>query len=99
MKAITPDGVIHGNFGMLLEITDAELSFIEEHPERLLTLEVMMQLMKSTGHNAHIISLTLTDEFNISRYMKLLLTQYDSVSWFNREHVFHIKRNVSALMN
>jgi hypothetical protein len=99
MKVITQDGEVRDNFAILLEITDAELAFIEEHPEEFMTLEMMIKLQASRGHNAHIVQLTVNDGLSITKYLSRLLGSYDSVSWFNREHKFHIRRNIGAFLN
>ncbi len=98
MKVMTKDRV-YSDFARILDSTDAELLFIEEEPQRLYNLELMQDLMKSKGHNAHIIQLSLGGSIRINDYIDKLLLNYDSVSWINREHKFHIRRNSTALFN
>lgn len=98
MKVITPEK-IHDNFAILLEITDAELAFIEEDPTRIYNASVMQDLMKSCGKNAHIVQLTLTDGLSIAFYVYKLLNIYESVSWINEGGKFFIRRNATALLN
>lgn len=90
---------VFNDFAIILELTDAELQFIEEEPMRLYHLQVMQDLMKSKGTNAHIIQLTINNSIKISPYVEMLLKNYTTVSWINRENVFHIKRNITALLN
>ena len=92
MKVITADKVIQDNFAMLLEITDEQLEEIRNSPSRLASLDYMQELMKSKGNNAHILQLTINDGYSIIDYLEVLFKKYDSVSWFNREHKFHIRR-------
>jgi len=93
MKVISADdNRIHDNFAMYLELTDIELAFIQEQPAQFFTIEWVTKLMKSKGNNAHIMQLTLNDDVSINKYVSSLLEKYDSVSWYNREHEFHIKK-------
>ena len=95
MKVISADDdKIHSNFAMILELTDVELAFIQEHRDQFYTIEWMGRLQKSKGNNAHIISLTLEDDVSIYKYITQLLDKYDSVSWYNREDGFHIRRAI-----
>ena len=80
------------NFNMILELTDIELAFIQEHRDQFYTIEWMTKLQQSKGNNAHIIQLTLNDDVSIQKAIDRLLKQYDSVSWYNRDDKFHIRR-------
>ena len=90
MKVITQDKKLLDNFAMMLELTDEELQFIKENPDKFLTMEVMQKLMLSKGNNAHIVQLTLDENISIRFYAAFLLSKYKTVSWFNREHKFSI---------
>ena len=92
MKVITQDCRLEDNFAMLLEISDLDLSILEEHPESMFSIETMQRLQQSKGNNAHIIQLMIKDDLSIYKYLPILLKCYDSVSWLNREHKFHIRR-------
>ena len=94
MKVITKDTMLHDNFAMILEMTDVELAYIQEHPDKFLglDLEFMRKLMTSKGNNAHIVQITLCEDLPITFFAQELLSKYDSVSWFNREHKFQIRR-------
>jgi hypothetical protein len=94
MKVITKDGVVQDNFALLLELTDIELAFIQEHRDQFFTTEWMAKLQKSKGNNAHIISLNIEDDVRVMKYLITLLDKYDSVSWYNRDHEFHIRRAI-----
>ena len=98
MKVMTKNELFE-DFALILEITDAELNFIEEEPTRLYNLELMQSLMKSQGANAHIVQLTINNGVSITPYIEKLLSNYNSVSWINRDNKFYIKRNVTALFN
>jgi hypothetical protein len=98
MRVITKEQIFN-DFAVILELTDAEIAFIEEDPLRLNNMLTMVGLMKSKGTNAHVIQLTLCDEIPIKLYIERLLEVYSSVSWVTRENKFHIRRNVTALFN
>lgn len=94
MKVVTQDSILHETFAIVLEITDEELKYISDDPSRFLTLDfdLMKRLMASKGNNAHIIQLTLAKGKRIIKYVTKLLEVYDSVSWFNPDNKFYIKR-------
>ena len=93
MKVITQDSQLLNNFAMILELTDVELAYIEEHGIGAFTIESMQRFMKSKGNNAHIMQLTINDvQGFIQTNMQVLLTKYDTVSWFNPKYEFYIRR-------
>ncbi len=98
MKMMTKD-MIHEDFSVILELTDAEVCFIEEQPVRILDPAIMMNLTKSKGTNAHIITLKLVNRVNIVSYIDMLLGIYSSVSWVNPDGKFFIRRNLTSLFN
>lgn len=98
MKMITENSIF-SDFAIILEITDAQLNFIEEEPSRFFNTDVILEFMKSKGTNAHIIQLTLMKDINIKYYLDILLNKYSSVSWINPDKKFFIKRNLIPLFN
>ena len=96
MKIMLQDKTLRDNFAMIFEITDVQVAYIQEHPEVMLTIDYVMKAMAEKGNNAHIAQLTLNDKVAIVHYAQELLKRYDSVSWFNREHKFHIMRRVKC---
>jgi hypothetical protein len=98
MRVITKEQIFD-DFAIILELSDAELAFIEEDVNRLKNMHVMAELMKSRGTNAHVVQITLNSEVPIKEYIERLLCLYSSVSWVTRENKFHIRRNCTALLN
>ena len=94
MRVITNDNRIESNFAMFLEITDKELMFVQERGIKNIKIDEMLELMKSSGNNAHIVMLNLKDDTRLINNIECLLKVYDTVSWFNREDTFHIRRAV-----
>jgi len=95
MKAVLADKSVQDTFALLLEITDLQLAYIQEHPEQLLKIDLMQALMNTKGNNAHIVNLTLnSDDATVLDTIKALLNRYDSVSWYNRDHRFYIRRKL-----
>ena len=95
MKVISNDNRIENNFAMFLELTDKQLMFVQETGIKNVNVEKMLELMASNGNNAHIIQLVLTDnDIRMKKNYETLLKIYDTVSWFNREDTFNIRRQV-----
>ena len=95
MKVISNDNRIENNFAMYLELTDEQLMFVQETGIKNISVDEMLGLMASTGNNAHIIQLVLTDnDIRMKKNYEILLKVYDTVSWFNREYKFNIRRQV-----
>ena len=92
MKVMTKENIFD-DFAFIIEITDEQLEVISDHPEYITNnAPLMIELVQAHGNNAHILQLTLNSEVTIVKYIAKLLKYYDSVSWFNREHQFHIRR-------
>lgn len=92
MKVITREQVFD-DFAFLIEITDNELALVVEHPEWIMSnTKFMAQLCQSKGNNAHVLQITLNTETCINKYIEKLLQYYDSVSWYNPDHKFFIRR-------
>ena len=99
MKVITNDNRIEDNFAMYLELTDKEIMFVQERGIKNVTTDEMLALMQSQGNNAHIVSLRLCDEVKMMKNVECLLKVYDTVSWYNREFKFHIRRSACHFLH
>ena len=93
MKVITNDNRIEDNFALLLELNDLELAMVENDFCNICSIDNMQRFMKSKGNHAHIVRITIHDEANIRKGVETLLKCYDSVSWYNPDHKFHIRRS------
>jgi len=98
MRILTKAGYIDGA-ALMFEITDSQLNRIKGQKDYYLDQSFMDEAKNSKGDNAHIIML-----FNngsptwIYKNIKTLLTNYKTVSWWDKEQKqFKITRRESCL--
>ena len=85
MKILTKDGYIDA-VALFFELSDEQLDSISKNPDYYLSKGLLEEYNKSKGDNAHFfgISSALGDFSLIYKYLKKLLKEYKSVSWWDK---------------
>jgi hypothetical protein len=86
VKIITEDGILK-DFALLYEIDNDTLELIRSDKDYFSNPDKVKILTTSNGNNALIIMLQCRQGVGIIlRRLRDLLKEYESVSWYNREH-------------
>jgi len=87
MRVIAKDGYIPG-FAIFYELTDEQLERVRNNKDLLTIPKSMNEFKESKGDNAHFFGLVsdTQDRFRIIyRQAKMLLKNYKTISWWDRE--------------
>ncbi len=85
MKILTKTGYIDA-VALFFELSDEQLEQVRNNKDYYQSREVLEVLNKSKGDNAHFFGISNTNGslLNIQDFVKNLLTEYKSVSWWDK---------------
>jgi hypothetical protein len=93
------DGVINdrsepAGVAMFFEVDDETLSIIESDPNYFYDQTLVDSCFRQKGRNAHLYLLVGTgDVRDVIKNLRWMMNEYDSVSWWTREHKKFYKRS------
>ena len=77
---------------LFFEVSDELLEKIRSDINYCLDIENVVKLFNAKGDNAHIFRLLNVNGADINEHLATLLKDYKTVSWWNRDNEFIIKR-------
>lgn len=94
IRVVTKDN-IETDFAIFIDFDDETLDLLRAYPLLMKDSDFVQMMPYMKGDNAHILQLTLNNNFNVFDYIDNLLEKYKSVSWFRKDKLYVRRRKFS----